>query len=129
MIRLVFFFIGLAVFSGLIWHIGPSLIAQTANQLGFVSIGIILLPLLAGYLVDAYGWQLTLGHWADRVSFFHLFAVRMAGEAVNATTPTGMVGGEPVKAYLLKPNHMAMMLSIQPGPGESEVHRASEKAW
>ena len=83
MIRLVFFFIGLAVFSGLIWHIGPSLIAQTANQLGFVSIGIILLPLLAGYLVDAYGWQLTLGHWADRVSFFHLFAVRMAGEAVK----------------------------------------------
>lgn len=109
MIRLVFLFIGLAALGGLIWHIGPSQIIHTTEQLGILSILIILLPLLAVYVFEAYGWQLTLGAWADRVSFLRLFAVRMAGEAINATTPTGMVGGEPMKAYLLKQYDVPMV--------------------
>ena len=102
MIRILFLLIGMVVLGGLVWHIGPSQILHTAEQLGLLSICIILLPLLAVYLLEAYGWQLTLGPWTKHVSFLHLFAVRMAGEAINATTPTGMVGGEPMKAYLLK---------------------------
>ncbi len=103
MIRLIFLVIGLTVLGVLIWHVGPSQIVHTTEQLGVVPIGIILLPLLAVYVLEAYGWQLTLGPWADRVSFLRLFAVRMAGEAINVTTPTGIVVGEPMKAYLLKP--------------------------
>ena len=102
MIRLLFLLIGIAVLGGLVWHIGLSQIVETTKQLGFMSVCIILLPLLAVYLFETYGWQLTLGPWTKQVSFFRLFAVRMAGEAINATTPTGMVGGEPMKAYLLK---------------------------
>ena len=83
MIRLVFLVIGLTVLGVLIWHVGPSQILHTTEQLGVVPIGIILLPLLAVYVLEAYGWQLTLGPWADRVSFLRLFAVRMAGEAIN----------------------------------------------
>jgi uncharacterized protein (TIRG00374 family) len=100
-IRLLFLLIGIGALAGLVWHIGPSQIFQTTKQLSFTSICIILLPILAAYLLDAYGWQLTLGPWTKQVTFLRLFAVRMAGEAINATT-TGMVGGEPMKAYLLK---------------------------
>jgi len=108
-IRLVFLCIGLAALVGLIWHIGPSQIVQTTDQLGFVSIGIILLPLFVVYVLEAYGWQLTLGRWSAQVSFLRVFAVRMAGEAINVTTPTGMLGGEPMKAYLLKQYDVPMV--------------------
>ncbi len=102
MIRHIFLVIGLVALGVLVWHIGPSHIVGTIEQLGMVSIGIILLPLFGVYLLEAYGWKLTLGRWAECVGFLHLFFVRMAGEAINASTPTGMVGGEPMKAYLLK---------------------------
>jgi glycosyltransferase 2 family protein len=54
------------------------------------------------YGLEALGWQLTLGSHARKVGFMRVFAIRMAGETVNVTTPTAYVGGEPLKAYLLK---------------------------
>ena len=101
MIRLVFLAAGLVVLGGLIWHIGPFRIWETVERVGFVACCIILTPLLVVYLLDAYGWSLTLGQWSGRVGFVRLFMVRMAGEAINVTTPTAMLGGEPMKAYLL----------------------------
>ncbi len=101
MIRIILLAVGLCVLGGLVRHVGPSRIAETAQEIGLVPFGLILVPLLAAYVLDAWGWRLTLGDWARRVGFVRLFLVRMSGEAVNATTPTAMLGGEPVKAYLL----------------------------
>lgn len=101
MIRWLFLAAGLVVLGGLVWHIGLSQIWETVERVGFVAFCIILIPLLVVYLLDAYGWSLTLGQWVGRVGFVRLFMVRMAGEAINVTTPTAMLGGEPVKAYLL----------------------------
>ena len=101
MIRLLFLAAGLVVLGGLIWHIGLLQVRETVEGVGFVAFGVILTPLLVVYLLDAYGWSLTLGQWMSRVGFVRLFMVRMAGEAINVTTPTAMLGGEPMKAYLL----------------------------
>lgn len=101
MIRLVFLVAGVVVLGGLLWHIGLFRIWETMERVGFVAFCMILVPFLVVYLLDAYGWSLTLGQWAGRVGFVRLFMVRMAGEAINATTPTAMLGGEPMKAYLL----------------------------
>lgn len=49
------------------------------------------------------------GVHAPAVSFTQLFMISTAGEAVNATTPTGYVGGEPVKAYLLNRHGIPMV--------------------
>ena len=102
MIRLVFLTIGFLALVGLVWHIGPSQIYLAVERLGALAIFVILLPLVLVYGLEAYGWQLTLGSLAPRVGFLRLFAIRMAGEAINVTTPTGYVGGEPMKAYLLQ---------------------------
>jgi len=101
MIRFLLLAVGFVVLGGLIWHIGLSQVWETVERVGFVSFCIILVPLLVVYLLDTYGWFLTLGHWVSRVGFVRLFMVRMAGEAINVTTPTAMLGGEPLKAYLL----------------------------
>ncbi len=101
MIRLVFLVAGVVVLGGLLWHIGLFRIWGTVERVGLVAFCMILVPFLVVYLLDTYGWSLTLGRWASRVGFVRLFMVRMAGEAINATTPTAMLGGEPMKAYLL----------------------------
>ena len=54
---------------------------------------------------DAVSWQVTLPavslnmRWVAR-----MYVVRMIGEAYNNITPTASLGGEPVKAWLLKAN-------------------------
>lgn len=103
MIKLVFLLFGLLTVGGIIWHIGPDLILNTIQQLGPVALGFILFPLVTVYVLEAYGWHVTLGAvLARRVGFIRLFGIRMAGEVINMTTPTAYVGGEPMKAYLLR---------------------------
>jgi len=53
------------------------------------------------YSIEAYGWKVVLGRAAQGVPFWRLLTIRTAGEVVNMTTPA-YLGGEPVKAFLLK---------------------------
>ena len=101
MIRIFCLAVGLLVLGGLVWHVGPWRIVRTVEHIGVVPFCIILTPLLVVYCLDTYGWRLILGPWANRVGFVRLFMVRMSGEAMNVITPTAMLGGEPLKAYLL----------------------------
>lgn len=109
MLRRILFLVGLLTFSGLIWHIGPVRIVDAVAGLGPIAGVVILLPSLLMYLLEAYGWRLTLRQYADAVSFGRLLAIRTAGEVVNMTTPTAYVGGEPLKAMLLKPSGVPMI--------------------
>ncbi len=76
--------------------------AQTL-QIGWVGMAAVLCVYLISFVCDAAGWQLTLpsvplnARWLRR-----LFVVRMVGEAYNHATPLAGLGGEPVKAVLLK---------------------------
>ena len=102
MLKLIFLIVGLAALVGIVLHIGLEPILLTVSQLGFLHLGIILLPMIVVYGLEALGWLLTLGSHARKVGFMRVFAIRMAGETVNVTTPTAYMGGEPLKAYLLK---------------------------
>jgi glycosyltransferase 2 family protein len=101
-LRLVFLALGLLTFIGLVWHIGLAPIVQAASSVGPGAVLLILCPSVLMYACEAYGWRLTLGPQAHRISFLRLWAIRTAGEVVNMTTPAAYVGGEPLKAYLLK---------------------------
>ena len=93
----------------LVWHIGPERIYEAASQLGPVALLILLIPSTIMYAVEAYGWKITLGPSARHLPFWRVLAIRTAGEVVNMTTPTAYVGGEPLKAYLLKKQHVPMV--------------------
>jgi len=101
-LKLLLLVFGLLALAGLVWHIGLASILTTASQLGPLALGIIFLPMVLVYTLEALGWHLTLGGYARQVGFGRLFAIRMAGETVNVTTPAAYMGGEPLKAYLLK---------------------------
>ena len=93
MLRLVLLFVGLVTLGFLVWHIGPRNIYDAAATLGPVALLAILIPSLIMYVIEAYGWKVTLGDTAKHVPFWRLLAIRTAGEVVNMTTPTAYVGG------------------------------------
>lgn len=109
MLRLLLLLLGLLTLVALIWHIGPLRILEAARGVGPFALLVILLPSLLMYALEAYGWRLTLGRAGAGVSFPRLFAMRTAGEVVNMTTPFAYVGGEPLKAYLLKRDGVPMV--------------------
>jgi len=98
--------LGLAVLGLLVWHIGPSTIYDAASRLGPVTLLIILIPSVLMYTIEAYGWKIVLGPAGKAVPFWRLLTIRTAGEVVNMTTPTAYLGGEPLKAYLLRKHNV-----------------------
>lgn len=70
--------------------------------LGWTAV-LVLVPYALIAYFDSRGWACTLSPESLRkVSLARMYLVRMAGEAVNSVTPTAAVGGEPVKALLLR---------------------------
>ncbi len=108
MLRYILLAIGLIVLSLLVWHIGPANIYEAAARLGPTALLVILIPSVVMYSVEAYGWKVVLGRVAQGVPFWRLLTIRTAGEVVNMTTPTAYLGGEPLKAYLLKKYNIPM---------------------
>lgn len=109
MLRGVLFSLGFLTLALLAWHVGPGNIYDAAARLGPVALIVILIPSVVMYVVEASGWHVTLGPSAQTVPFWRLLVIRTAGEVVNMTTPTAYVGGEPLKAYLLKRHNVPMV--------------------
>jgi uncharacterized protein (TIRG00374 family) len=108
-LRLILLLLGLLTLIALIGHVGPARIIEATAGLGPVALLVILLPSVLMYALETLGWRLTLGQYAGAVSFGHLLAIRSAGEVVNMTTPTAYIGGEPLKAYLLRPHGVPLV--------------------
>ena len=101
--------VGLLTLILIVWHIGPGQIYDAAAQLGPAALLVMLIPSVIMYAIEAYGWKVTLGPSAQDIPFWRILAIRTAGEVVNMTTPTAYVGGEPLKAYLLKKHDVPMV--------------------
>ena len=99
-LRAVLLLAGAALFALLVWEIGPRAIAASFTRLGFTLLIVLVFPFCVITAFDTLGWRFAFRR--DRVSFWELALARMAGEAMNGTTPTGSVGGEAVKAWLLR---------------------------
>lgn len=99
MAKTLWFSVGSLLFAYLIYRVGPWTIFTHLWALGW-KLPIIFSPYLMVYLLDTEGWRHTLGK--RTLSFHKLFAIRMAGEAFNHLTPLAYLGGEPLKASLLK---------------------------
>jgi len=104
--KLVFLILGIAL---LVWVVRQANIAEIWQQVSSISVAGMLgvFVIYALYFgADAVSWQVTLDsvsmnlRWAGR-----LFVVRMIGEAYNNITPMASLGGEPVKAWILKTNY------------------------
>ena len=89
---------GTLIVVGLVWQIGPSTLVAELRKLSW-RLPLILLPQIVTNLLKTEGWRYAFPR--SRPRFALLFPIRLAGEAVNETTPTGTMGGDALKAYLL----------------------------
>jgi glycosyltransferase 2 family protein len=93
--------LGLALVAYLVYRLGPAAIWRSLETLSWRLLVVLCFPFSVATVLHTLGW-----HYAFRPpprSFGRLLGARLAGEAVNLATPTASVGGEPVKAYLLRP--------------------------
>ena len=106
-IKWALFFAGLSLFAWLIKSAGLHALFESFRQVGWPFV-FIFAPYLGVYLLDAIGWQTTFHSRPRKLGFVQLFLVRTAGESMNNALPSAYLGGEPVKALLLKHFHMDM---------------------
>jgi uncharacterized protein (TIRG00374 family) len=99
-VRAVLVVTGLALVGYLVAQIGPAAIWSSFVTLGWRLPIVLAFPYVLAAAVDTLAWQLLL---PTPVPFLLLFRARLAGEAVSLATPTMSVGGDPLKAYLLRP--------------------------
>lgn len=103
LLKALFLILGLALLSLLVRDMDGDEILRHVQQVGSSGIGLVIALYAVTFLADVAGWQLTFKtiplnlRWLQR-----LYIVRMTGEALNNVTPLGAMGGEPVKAMLLK---------------------------
>jgi len=93
---------GTGAVAWLVYQIGPGAIWATFRHLGWRLLVLLGFPFSVAVVLDTLGWRVLLRDHA--VPFGALLRARLAGEAVNLTTPSASVGGEPLKAYLLRPH-------------------------
>ncbi|MBU0598436.1 flippase-like domain-containing protein [Patescibacteria group bacterium] len=94
--------VGAALFIGVIYHIGYDEIKNAFASFSWPVIFIIVGLSLFQMIVIIYRWQLVLRAQGDDIKFRKLLAPKFVGYAVSFLTPGLYVGGEPVRAYLLK---------------------------
>jgi len=100
-LRLLLVLAGAVVTGYLIVKVGPAAIGHTFEQLSWRLLLVLVFPTCLAVVADTLGWRFTFV--TPPRSFVRLVGVRLAGEAVNLVTPTASLGGDLVKAFLLRP--------------------------
>jgi len=111
---------GLALFGWYVSRADLRAVGAALGRLGWLA-PLVLVPYLLVYVVDCAGWRLCLPAGLN-VPFAALFRIRWAGEAVNNVVPSGYVGGEVVKVYLLKQRGVA----AQTGTSSAVVSKTAQ---
>jgi putative membrane protein len=100
--------VGVVLLVWLMAHAGFDELHEQFDKIGFLA-PIVLLPYAAIAIIDAIAWRWVLPPAAHpKVPFWTFVFARMAGEAVNSVTPTATIGGEPLKAQLLRARGVTM---------------------
>jgi glycosyltransferase 2 family protein len=109
--RILALLAGLALFGWYLSRADLRSVGESLARLGWLA-PLVLVPYLFVYGADCLGWKFSFPP-ETKVSFWTLFRIRWAGEAVNNVVPSAYVGGEAVKVYLLRKH------GVPAGPGTS----------
>jgi uncharacterized protein (TIRG00374 family) len=101
--RFAFVALGLALLGMVVAHTDLGQVGARLAQLGVAGAAAVLAIYLLAFLLDTCVWLLTFATRKPNLAWLvRLFQIKLIGEAVNNATPLGSVGGEPVKALMLR---------------------------
>ncbi len=121
-IKTVFLLVGCLLFAWAVRAVDMGTVADLLIRLGYGFLLVLLIYCVVTWL-DTVAWKYTFKPEDSlRFSLWQLWRVRQIGEAYNTITPFGTLGGEPVKAQLLKDHHG---LSLKQGLASQVVARTT----
>lgn len=95
--------VGVGVLAFVLGQSDLHLVWETSLSIGIAGLAAVLVLYFLAFLIDTASWQFTFVNLGtDSRWLYRLWKVRMVGEAFNNSTPLGSMGGEPVKAAILK---------------------------
>jgi len=101
LIERCFLVAGIVLFAFLVRELGLSSVLDNLRLVGWGILLIIGQEILA-YTANTFGWWAAFPQPRPAIPFRRLMGARMAGDAVNYTTPTASLGGEFVRTRLLR---------------------------
>ena len=101
LVRALLLLAGLSFVAYLVYEVGPGTVWDSIRTLSWRLFIVLCFPYALATTLDTVGWRFAFH--PRPAPFVTLWGARLAGEAINTTTPTASVGGEPVKAFLLRP--------------------------
>jgi len=99
-VKLALLTLGIAAIAFSVHRIGWAPVLAALERLTWWQLVLVCLPYAAITAVDTLGWRFAFPR--DPAPFRRLFGARLAGEALNLVTAVGSVGGEAVKAWLIR---------------------------
>ena len=99
-VKLVLLIAGIAAIAYSIHRIGWAPILEALARLTWWQLAVVCLPYAAITAVDTLGWRYAFPR--APAPFLRLLGARLAGEALNLVTALGSMGGEAVKAWLIR---------------------------
>lgn len=102
LLKALYFLIGILLLVWVLAQVDVADVWSKVARVGVFGMAIVIAIYAVGFAIDSFTWQLALDvpltpQWLGRA-----FTVRMIGEFFNAVIPAAGMGGEPVKAELLK---------------------------
>ena len=121
-IKLIFLLVGFALLGWAISTVDLTAVANLLIKMGYGFI-IILIVYTSVTWLDTIAWQKTFKpDEARQFNLWSLWLIKQVGDAYNAITPLGSLGGEPVKTQLLKERHR---LSLKQGIASQVIARTT----
>lgn len=122
LIKPLFLVLGLALFAWVMWQVDMASVTHLVLAMGPGFVVVISIFGLVSWC-DALSWKYALKPEETRgIRAWEIWRIRTIGESFNAITPFGTLGGEPVKAQLLKDQHG---LSFKQGLASQVVARTT----
>jgi uncharacterized membrane protein YbhN (UPF0104 family) len=99
-LRFLLLLVGVGGLAFLLVRIGADALAAAFAELRWWQFVLVCLPYALIMAIDTLGWRYAFAR--DRVPFHRLLGARLAGDALNVATALASVGGEAVKAWLIR---------------------------
>ena len=100
----ILIFLGIALFIAVLNYIGVDDVIKAFDSFSWGVIVVVVGLAFVQFFVITYRWKLIIESQGDKVVFRKLLSPKFVGFTVSFLTPGMYVGGEPVRAYLLKKN-------------------------
>ena len=100
-LRIALVGLGLVLLGYLIGELGTDAVLESLYRVKWLLL-LILVPSCIWHLSNTVAWSFAFPPDAFKPKLRSLLGAKLAGEAVNQLTPFANLGGEPLKAYLLK---------------------------